>query len=72
MRLCDQRDTLTEASRKAHSDIRALMTSIRRKMAMPYGDGTKTNMVNAETDVLPALYEIALDLDATLSETVYG
>lgn len=72
MRLSTQRDTLTEANRNATEALRALMIRIRRKMAMPYGDGTRTNMVNAETDVLPTLYDIQLDLDAALSEAMYG
>lgn len=71
MRLCTQRDELANAAESAASDVRSLMARLRRKMAAPYGDGTRSNMVNAETDVLPALYDIVLELETTLERTRY-
>ena len=58
MRLNEQRDTLVEAIEDAGQDLIAMRAAILRKMASPYGDGSKSNMVNAETDVLPRLTAI--------------
>ena len=69
MRLNEQRDTLVEAIEDAGCDLIALRLAILRKMAAPYGDGSKSNMVNAETDVLPRLNAI-LDTLATTLEAI--
>ena len=58
MRLNEQRDTLVEAIEDAGCDLTALRLAILRKMASPWPDGSKNNMVNAETDVLPRLNDI--------------
>ena len=58
MRLNEQRDTLVEAIEDAGCDLIGLRSAILRKMAAPYGDGSRSNMVNAETDVLPRLVVI--------------
>lgn len=58
MRLNEQRDTLVEAVEDAAMDLVAMRAAILRKIASPYGDGSKSNMVNAETDVLPRLAAI--------------
>jgi len=58
MRLNEQRDTLVEAVEDAGQDLIALRAAILRKMAAPYGDGSRSNMINAETDVLPRLTAI--------------
>ena len=69
MRINEQRDTLIEAIEDAGCDLIALRSAILRKMAAPYGDGSKSNMVNAETDVLPRLNAI-LDTLATTLEAI--
>jgi hypothetical protein len=66
MRLNEQRDTLVEAIEDAGCDLIGLRSSILRKMAAPYSDGSRSNMVNAETDVLPRLADIIETLAATL------
>jgi hypothetical protein len=58
MRLNEQRDTLVEAVENAACDLIGLRSAILRKMAAPYGDGSRSNMVNAETDVLPRVVAI--------------
>lgn len=58
MRLHEQRDTLRTAVTDARVELGELISSIRRKMAAPYGDGSRSNMVNAETDILPRLRAI--------------
>lgn len=71
MRLNEQRDTLVEAIEDAGCELVALRSSILRKMAAPYGDGSRSNMVNAETDVLPRLVSI-LDRLQTAVDAVSG
>lgn len=78
MRLNEQRDTLVEAIEDAGCDLIGLRSAILRKIASPYGDGSKSNMVNAETDVLPRLSSIfdklaiALDqINGTRCHTFY-
>ena len=71
MRLNEQRDTLVEAIEDAGCDLIALRSAILRKMAAPYGDGSKSNMVNAETDVLPRLVNV-LDLLQSAMNKVHG
>ena len=71
MRLKEQRDTLVEAIEDAGCDLIALRSAILRKIAAPYGDGSKSNLINAETDVLPRLVAI-LDSLHTAMDTVSG
>jgi hypothetical protein len=71
MRLNEQRDTLVEAIEDAGCDLIALRLAILRKMAAPYGDGSKSNMVNAETDVLPRLVAV-LDTLQTAMDAISG
>lgn len=58
MKLHEQRDGLKTALDVTENRIHGLVASINRKMSMPYGDGERSNMVNAETDVLPELRSI--------------
>ena len=58
MKLNEQRDQLVEGIVNASIDLQYLRSAILRKMASPYGDGSKSNMVNAETDVLPQLGDL--------------
>jgi hypothetical protein len=71
MRLNEQRDTLVEAIEDAGCDLIGLRSAILRKIAAPYGDGSKSNLINAETDVLPRLVAI-LDSLQTAMDTVSG
>jgi hypothetical protein len=71
MRLNEQRDTLVEAIEDAGCDLIGLRSAILRKMAAPYGDGSKSNMVNAETDVLPRLVAV-LDTLQTAMDAISG
>ena len=69
MRLNEQRDRLVEGIENASIDLKYMRSAILRKMAAPYGDGSRSNMVNAETDVLPRLNDI-LDTLATTLEAI--
>jgi hypothetical protein len=66
MKLHQQRERLIDGILGASTDLKYLRSSILRKMAAPYGDGSRSNMVNAETDVLPRLADIIETLAATL------
>jgi hypothetical protein len=66
MKLHEQRERLIDGILGASTDLKYLRSSILRKMAAPYGDGSRSNMVNAETDVLPRLADIIETLAATL------
>ncbi len=66
MRLNEQRNTLRNGILDASIDLKYLRSAILRKMAAPYGDGSRSNMVNAETDVLPRLADIIETLAATM------
>ena len=55
MRLHQQRDLLQNHCVAAISELRDLQRRLHRKTTSPYGDGTYSNMVNVDTDVLPAL-----------------
>lgn len=61
MRLNEQRDHLMNEIAQASSNLKFMRSAILRKMASPYGDGSRSNMVNAESDVLPQLQAV-LDL----------
>lgn len=69
MRLNEQRNRLVEGIENASIDLKYMRSAILRKMAAPYGDGSRSNMVNAETDVLPRLNDI-LDTLATTLEAI--
>ena len=69
MRLNEQRDRLIDGVVDASTYVKYMRTAIQRKMAAPYGDGSRSNMVNAETDVLPTLNAI-LDTLATTLEAI--
>jgi hypothetical protein len=69
MRLNEQRNTLRNGILDASIDLKYLRSAILRKMAAPYGDGSRSNMVNAETDVLPRINDI-LDTLAAVLESV--
>lgn len=58
MRLHEQRDRLEKNTNDAVLKILWLRENINRKIAAPYGDGSRSNMVNAETDILPQIEEI--------------
>jgi len=66
MRLNEQRNRLIDGVVDASTDLKYLRSAILRKMAAPYGDGSKSNMVNAETDVLPRINAILDSLATTL------
>jgi len=69
MRLNEQRTRLIDGIVDASTDLKYFRSAILRKMASPYGDGSRSNMVNAETDVLPRLNDI-LDTLATTLEAI--
>lgn len=71
MRLNEQRDTLVEAIEDAGCELIGMRAAVLRKIAAPYGDGSKSNMVNAETDVLPRLTAI-LDTLQTALDAISG
>lgn len=62
MRLNEQRNVMADAIDTAGVSLLGLRARVLRKMAAPYGDGTRSNMVNAETDVLPIIERIVSDL----------
>jgi hypothetical protein len=66
MRTTEQRDRLVDGIVGASTDLKYMRSAILRKMAAPYGDGSKSNMVNAETDVLPRLNDILHTLASAL------
>ena len=66
MRLNEQRNRMIEGIASACTDLKHMRAAILRKMASPYGDGSRSNMVNAETDVLPRLNDIFDTLTSTL------
>jgi hypothetical protein len=69
MKLYEQRNTLRNGILDASIDLKYMRSAILRKMAAPYGDGSRSNMVNAETDVLPRINDI-LDTLAAVLESV--
>lgn len=69
MRIHEQRDRLIEAVRAAEGELRAMRSAVLRKIAAPYGDGSRSNMVNAETDVVPRLQSV-LDLLTSATDEV--
>jgi len=69
MRLNEQRDRLINGIVDASTDLKYMRSAVLRKIASPYPDGSKMNMVNAETDVLPGLKAI-LDTLATTLEAI--
>lgn len=69
MRLNEQRDHLIEACRQAEADLRAMRSAVLRKIASPYGDGSRSDQINASTDVLPRLQSI-IDAVAAATEAI--
>jgi hypothetical protein len=69
MRLNEQRERLIDGILGASTDLKYMRSAILRKMAAPYADGSRSNMVNAETDVLPRINDI-LDTLAAVLESV--
>jgi len=69
MKLHEQRERLIDGILGASTDLKYMRSAILRKMAAPYGDGSRSNMVNAETDVLPRVNDI-LDTLATTLEAI--
>tara|TARA_R100000458_G_scaffold52071_1_gene53336 strand:- start:730 stop:933 length:204 start_codon:yes stop_codon:yes gene_type:complete len=55
MRLHEQRNLLQSRCEATVTEIRNLQRRLQDKTASPFGDGTYSNMVNVDTDVLPAL-----------------
>jgi hypothetical protein len=55
MRLNTQRDILAATLAGVADSLSDLHSDIARKISMPYGDGSRSNMVNAESDILPRL-----------------
>lgn len=47
---------------KLEEDIRDMKRDIERKMSAPYGDGSRSDMVNGNTDVLPRLDQMLKSL----------
>jgi len=71
MRLNEQRNEMARAIENAACELIGLRSAIHRKMAAPYGDGSRSNMVNAETDVLPRL-QAALNTLQNVMDEVSG
>lgn len=69
MRLSKQRDVMRDAIDVAGCELIAMRSAILRKIAAPYGDGSRSVMVNATSDVLPRLTRILDVLDAVMQET---
>ncbi len=69
MRLHKQRDTLHAGLTDLHREILDMICRVDRKIRAPYTDGTRSNLVNAETDVLPTLYEMRREIDRLLDST---
>lgn len=69
MRLARQRDVMRDAIDVAGCELMGMRAAILRKIAAPYGDGSKSVMVNATTDVLPKLTRILDVLDAAMQAT---
>jgi hypothetical protein len=63
MKIHEQRNAFRSATKQTADNIRSLIASLQRKMSQPYGDGERSNMVNAETDVIPALWGMLHDLE---------
>ncbi len=62
MKLHEQRDRLLTATTAAELQARDLYSALVRKTACPYGDGTRSNQVNVETDVYPRLVNLITEL----------
>ena len=71
MRIHEQRDRLIDAVRAAEDELRAMRSAVLRKIASPYGDGSRSDMVNATTDVVPRLQAV-LDLLTVATDDVGG
>lgn len=72
MKLHEQRNELRQLVTAVYDDLVALTSRIQRKTACPYGDGSYSDMVNANTDVLPQLTDIRMKLLTGLHDATYG
>ena len=72
MKLHEQRDQLRQAAQEAYDALLSLTGRIMVKTAMPYGDGSFSNMVNASSDVIPQLTDIRLKLLEALYDDKFG
>ena len=68
MTLVEQRDTLTAAATETADHLRALRGRLDRKLSMPYPDGSRSDQVNASTDVLPILADLERALVLALDQ----
>lgn len=69
MRLHEQRDTLAASLAGVADALSDLHARIERKISMPYGDGSRSVMVNATTDVLPCLRSLMETAGDVLDQT---
>ena len=58
MKLHERDKAQTKLLTEIEEMIRNLKDQVNHKIAQPYGDGSYSNMINASTDVLPALRSI--------------
>lgn len=66
MRLNEQRDTLERGINQARVYAEMLKRRVSLKTLMPYGDGSRSDMVNANSDVLPGVRAIIATLELAL------
>ena len=66
MRLNEQRDQLVQGVASACIEVKCMRAAVIQKMNAPYGDGSKSNMVNGVTDVLPRLRSVLEILEDVL------
>ena len=66
MRLKEQRDQLVQGVASACTEVKCMRAAVIQKMNAPYGDGSKSNMVNGVTDVLPRLRSVLEILEDVL------
>lgn len=66
MKLHEQRNQLAAAAEHAAQTISGMRGSIERKLMAPYPDGSRSDMINANTDILPLLAQIERDLTDAL------
>jgi hypothetical protein len=72
MRLNEQRDTLLAAVDDASRLIHELRCRVLRKTTQPYGDGSRSDVVNVNSDVLPQLVEVLDRLQGARDQVTYG
>lgn len=62
MKIHEQNDELKNCLADVVEAITLMRCAVIRKCSMPYGDGSRSNMVNADTDVLPKLERMRNDI----------